>query len=100
MTINHFRSASKKQQEAHEKLIEMSRNNDHTTGSLLDYLYHQNYYKLNGIDFSTQTNSNIPQQINFTGKLGEEDRATMFFIAEKQEKTVLNFSSNSLFVTE
>ena len=32
----------------------------------------------------------IPQQSNFTGKLEEDDGATMFFIAEKQYKTVLN----------
>ena len=33
--------------------------------NLLHYLYHQNYYKLIGIDLSSQTNTNIPQQINF-----------------------------------
>ena len=27
----------------------------------------------------------------FTGKLEEDDGATMFFIAEKQQKTILNF---------
>ena len=64
----------------------MSRNDDYTAGNLLDYLYHQNYYKLIGIDLSRQTNTNIPQQINFTGKLDEVDGATMFFIAEKQQK--------------
>ena len=42
--------------EAYEKVIEMSRNDDCTTGNLLDYLYHQNYYKLTGIDLSRQTN--------------------------------------------
>ena len=40
----------------------------------------------------------IPQQINFTGKLGEVDGATMFFIAEKQQKAILNFSLDSLIV--
>ena len=45
----------------------MSRNDDYTTGNLLDYLYHQNYYKLIGIDLSRQKNTNIRQQINFTG---------------------------------
>ena len=64
----------------------MSRNDDYTAGNLLDYLYHQNYYKLIGIDLSRQTNTNIPQQINFTGKLDEVDGATMFFIAKKQQK--------------
>ena len=47
----------------------MPRNNNSTTEKLLDYLYHQKYYKLIGIDLSRQTNMSIPQQINFTGKL-------------------------------
>ena len=42
----------------------------------------------------------IPQQINFTGKLEDDDGATMFFIAEKQQKIISNFSLNSLIVTE
>ena len=61
----------------------MSRNDDYTRGNLLDYSYHQNYYKLIGIDLSRQTNTTIPQQINFIGKLEEDSGATMFFIAEK-----------------
>ena len=36
----------KNKQEVYEKLIEMPRNDDHTTGNLLDFLYHQNYYNL------------------------------------------------------
>ena len=43
---------------------------------------------------------NIPQQINFTRKLEEDDGATMFFIAEKQQKAKTNFSLDSLIVTE
>ena len=77
----------------------MSRNDGYTAGYLLDYLYHQNHYKLISIDLSTQTNASIFQQINFIGKLEEDDCATMFFITEKQQKTVLNFSLNSLIVT-
>ena len=42
----------KNRQKAYEKLNEMSRNNDYTTGNLLDYSYHQNYYKVIGIDLS------------------------------------------------
>ena len=90
----------KNEQEAYEKLVEMSRNNNYTVGNLLDYLYHQNYYKLIGIDLSRQTSMTIPQQINFTGKLEEDDGATMFFIAEKQQETILNFTLASLIVTE
>ena len=74
------------------------RNNNYRTGSLLHYWYHQSYYKLIGIDLSRQTNTNIPQHINFAGKLEEDNGATMFFIAKKQQKTVLDFSLDSLII--
>ena len=82
-----------------EKLIEMSRNNDYTTGNLLDYLCHQNYYKVIVIHFSRQTNTSTPQQTNSAGKLEKNNGATMSFIAEKQEKTILNISLDSLIRT-
>ena len=94
-----FDQPVKNKQEAYEKLIEMLNNDDYITGKLLDYLYYQKYYKLTGIDLSRQTNTNISQQINFIGKLEEDNGATMFFIAEKQQKTILNFSLDSLIVT-
>ena len=50
---------------------------------MLEYLYHQKYYDLIGIDLSRQTNTSIPQQINFIRKLEQDYDATMFFIAEK-----------------
>ena len=78
----------------------MSRNDDYTTRTLLDYSYHENYYKLIGIDLSRQTNTSIPYQINFTGKLEEDDGVKMFFVSEKQQKTILKFSLDSLSVTE
>ena len=59
-------------------------------------MYHQNFYKLIGIDLSREKNINIPQKINFTGKLEESNGATMFFNAEKQHKTILNFSLDLL----
>ena len=62
-------------------------------------LYHKNYYKLIGIDLSRQENTSIPQSINFTRKLEEDDRATMLFVSENQQKTILNFSLDSLIVT-
>ena len=42
----------------------------------------------------------IPQQIHLTGKLEEDGCATMFFVSEKQKKTILKFSLDSLIVTE
>ena len=78
----------------------MSRDNDYTKGNLLDYLHHQKYYKLIGIDLSRQTNTSILPQINFTEKLEEDDSVTIFFVSEKQQKAVLNVSLDSLIVTE
>ena len=89
-----------KKREAYEKLVEMSRNNDYTTGNLLNYLYHQKYYKLIGINLPRQRNASILQQINFVGKLEEDDGATIILIAEKQQKTTLNSSLDSLIVTK
>ena len=89
----------KTKQDAYEKLVEMARNNN-TTGNLLDYSYHQNYYKVIGIDLSRQTNTSILQQINFTGKSKEGDDVTIFFVSEKQQKSILNFSLDSLIVPE
>ena len=41
-----FDQALKQKQKSFEERVELSRTNDCTTGNLLDYLYHQNYYKL------------------------------------------------------
>ena len=51
-----FDQPVKSKQKAYEKFVEMSRNNNYTAGNLLDYLYHQKYYNLIGIDLSRQTN--------------------------------------------
>ena len=61
-----FDQSVKNKQEAYKESI--SRNDDYTTWNLLDYLYHQKYYKIIGIDFWRQTNTSIPQQFNFLGK--------------------------------
>ena len=49
-------------------------------------LNHQNYYKLIGLDLSRQTNLTIPQQINFTEKLEENDGGTMLLFLLKAAK--------------
>ena len=74
----------------------MLRIDGHTTWNLFDYLYHWNYYKCIGIDLSGKTNTSIPQQINFVEKLEEDNSTAIFFITEKQQKDILNFSSDSL----
>ena len=71
-----------------EKIIEMSKNNYYTTGNLLDYEYFSKHYEIIAIDLSKKTeleNPDLKQQIDFIGKL-KEDEATMFFIIEKSEE--------------
>ena len=78
----------------------MSRNGDYTTRKLLDYFYHQKYYKLIVINSSRQRNASIPQQVNFVEKVEEDNGAKIFFITEKKQNTILNFSLDSFKVTE
>ena len=88
-----------KNKKPYEAIIEMSKNNDYTTGNLLDYEYFKDHYKLIEIDLSKQIeleNPDLKQQINFIGRL-EENSAAMFFIIEKKE-TTFQFSQNSLVV--
>ena len=91
-----FDLSVKNEEEAYEKIIEMSNNNDYTTGNLLDFAYFKKHYKLIAIDLSKQTNLKDPQQINFIGKVSKNAGATMFFITEKSEETTFNFSQNSV----
>ena len=42
----------KNKEEAYKKVIEISKNNDYTTGNLLDYEYFSKHYKLIAIDLS------------------------------------------------
>ena len=84
------------EEEIYEKNIEMSNNNDYTTGNLLDFAYFKENYKLIAIDLSKQTKLKDPQQVNFIGKFeNQTNGATMFFIIEKSEETTFKFSKNS-----
>ena len=80
----------KTEEEAYEKIIDISRN-EYTTGN-----YFKKYYKLIAIDLSKQQvlheNEDLVQQINFIAKL--EEAANVFIIIEKKENTILEFSQN------
>ena len=83
-----FEIPVKNKEEAYEAIIEMSKNNDYTTGNLLGYEYFKNHYKLIAIDLGKQIeleNPNLKQQINFIGRL-EQNNATKFFIIEKKKR--------------
>ena len=85
-------------EEVYEAIFEMSKNNDYATGHLLDYEYFKDHYKLITIDLSEQIeleNPDLKQQINFIGRI-EENNATLFLIIEKKEETTFDFSQNSV----
>ena len=85
----------KNEEEAYEKIIDMSNNNDYTTVNLLDFGYFKKIYRLIAIDLSRQTKLKDPQGINFIGKILRNTGATMFFIIEISEETTFNFLQNS-----
>ena len=85
----------KTEEEAYEKMIDISRNNEYTRGNLLDYDYFKKHYKLIATDLSKQQvlqeNEDLIQQINFIGRL---ENAAVFIVIEKKENTILEFSQN------
>ena len=78
------------EEEAYEKIIDISGNNEYTTGNSLDYDYFKKYYKLIAIDLSKQQvlqeNEDLIQQINFIGRLVQS--ANVFIIIEKKEHII------------
>ena len=83
----------KNDRETYEQIIEMGRNNDYTTGNLLDYEYFSKHYKITAIDVSKQIeleNPDLKQKINFIGRLKWNGGVTMFVIFEKSEEATLN----------
>ena len=88
----------KNKEEAYEKIMSINKNNDYTTGNLLDHEYFSKHYKLIAIDFIKQIeleNPDLRKQISLIGKL-EDDKAAMFFIIEKSEETTFEFLQNSV----
>ena len=82
----------KNKEQTYKKIIDTSKNNDYTTGNLLNYEYFSKHYKLIAIDLSKQSELENPdlKQVNFIVQL-KEDEATMFFIIEKSEETTFEF---------
>ena len=87
----------KDEEEAYEKTTGVNRNNDYTTGNLLDFACFKENFRLIAIDLSKQTISNHPQQINFIGKFENQvNGEKVFFITEKSEETTFEFLQNSV----
>ena len=83
-----FDVSVKSKEETYKKIIDISKSNDYTICNLLDYEYFSKHYKLIPIDLSKKVE--LKQQINFIGKV-EEDEAAIFFIIEKSEGTTFEF---------
>ena len=88
----------KDSEEIYEKITEITDHSSYfTRGNLLDFEYFKEHYKLIAIDLGKQIeveDKELKQQINFIGKLEHADSVFMFFIIEKKEETVIEFSQN------
>ena len=87
-----FDLSVKNEEEACEKIIDMSNNNDYTTGYLLDFDYFKENYKLTAIDLSTQTKLKIDDRLvsleNLKTKIMEQE---WFSSLKNQKKLLLIF---------
>ena len=75
------------------KKVMISKGEDYTTGSLLDYNYFKKHYKLVAIDLSKQKELVVDpraiQQIEFKYMLGTD--STIYWVLEKSKETILEF---------
>ena len=73
---------------------------DYTTGSLLDYPYFKDNYKMIAIDLSKQkaldSDPRANQQINFTANLDRTGNTRVYFILEESKETILDFSQRTV----
>ena len=88
---NFFALPVKNEEETYKKIIEMSNNNDYTTGNLLDFGYFIENYKLIAIDLSKQTKLKDPQQINFLENLIKIMEQQCSLLLKNQKKLRLIF---------
>ena len=73
----------KNEEEACEKIMEISNNNDYTNGNLLDFGYFKKDCKLIATDLSKQTKLKDPEQISFIGRILNTREWKLFLIIEK-----------------
>ena len=80
--------------------IYTGKGDDYTTGSLLDYPYFKENYKMIAVDPSRQNELDADpraiQQINFTANLDKAGNTTIFFIIEEAKETVFEFSEGTV----
>ena len=80
--------------------ITTRKEDDYTTGCLLDYSYFKENYKMIAIDLSKlqalHADPRAIQEINFAANLGRAGNTTVFFIIEQAKETVLDFSQGTV----
>ena len=80
--------------------IGAGKGDDYTTGSLLDYPYFRDSYKMIAVDLSRQKalypDPRAIQQINFTANLDRAGRTRIYFILEESKETKLNFKQGTV----
>ena len=80
--------------------ITTGQGDDYTTGSLLDYTYFKNLYKMTAVDLSKQqaldADPKAIQQINFTANLDREGNTRFYFILEGAKETIFEFSQRTV----
>ena len=79
----------KNEEETYEKIMNMSNNNDYTTGNLLEFAYFKENFKLIATYLSKQTKLKDLQQISFTSKLLNIDMEQQCFSLKKNQKKLL-----------
>ena len=93
----------KNEEEAYENIIEMSRNNDYTTGNSLDFAYFKENYRLIAFNLNNKTKLKDTQKIYFIGSPEwQNNGATMlliianYFISEQTAFKFLQYSAHVL----
>ena len=80
--------------------IETGQGDHYTTGSLLDYPYFKDSYKMIAVHFSKQqaldADPRANQQINFTETFDRDGNTRIYFILEEAKETKLEFSQGTV----
>ena len=80
--------------------IATGQGDDYTTGSLLDYPYFKDSYKMTALNLSKQqaldADPRANQQISFTANLDRASNTRIYFILEDAKETKLDFSQGTV----
>ena len=99
---NFFNQSVKSNKVTYENIrkIATGKDDDYTTGCLLDYIYFKNYYKMIAADLRKQqaldADPEAIQQINFQANLDRAGNTRIYFILEEAKETVLDFSQGTV----